>query len=471
MYVVLLCSCVAFLPGKSSAAENRPKSFTLPASVPPEIVEFLWGKNELQADGYKPFLDLTAAHSPFGLVLVLTEHSWEPRWDITNPELHNTMKDAAAYAHQRGLRIAFDLDVRLARGAFLQQHPDQQQWMLRIRRFPLAQGRSVVARLQPAREQDHMTTPGGRFEVLAGRLMAVYLADRKRPTSADALAWCRQMDKGRPFFLRVSFNDPHTPVVPPAPYDTAIDPTRIHVPGPDHLPAGAPAWEKEGLAAVQSSAPLSAAQVRRMRQCYYGLVKFVDHEVARLLEGMKRFGQLENTIIVMCSDHGTHLGDHGLVQKTTFYEPVVNVPCFFRWPGQIAKGTVIDRPVSTISLLPTLLELCGLPVPEGWDGRSLAPALGSGREPEPQPVFSEINHVIWGMRRVVLVRDGAWKLSVARWPDWPAGTPCPFGALYNLERDPNEENNLYGAPETADTARRLLALIEARDATNAEAYR
>jgi arylsulfatase len=185
----------------------------------------------------------------------------------------------------------------------------------------------------------------------------------------DALAWCDRVDRRRPFLLRVSFNDPHTPVVPPAPYDMAIDPRNIRLRGPDRLPAGAPPWEREGLERIQSAAPLTAQQLARVRQCYYGLVSFLDRQIERLLDGMRKRGLLRNTIVALIADHGTHLGDYGLVQKSSFYEPVVNVPFLFWFPDWIATAT-IRQPVETLSLLPTLLDLCGLPVPAGRTARA-----------------------------------------------------------------------------------------------------
>ena len=90
--------------------------------------------------------------------------------------------------------------------------------------------------------------------------------------------------------------------------------------------------------------------------------------------------------------------------------------------------------------------------------------LRSGREPEVRPVFSEIVHVIWGMRRTVMVREGDWKLAVTRWPDSPPGTPCPWGALYDLKHDPSEEHNFYGNASYSAVTKRLLSYIESRDA-------
>lgn len=290
----------------------------------------------------------------------------------------------------------------------------------------------------------------------------------------DALAWCDQRDPNRPFLLRVSFNDPHTPVVAPDPYDTMIDPDEIDLPGPEELPASAPVWEREGMVPISDATPLTMDQRRRMRQCYYGLVSFVDGQIQRLLDGMRLRGLLDNTIIVYVSDHGTLMGDYGLVQKQVYYEPVVCVPYFFHWPGQIAAGVTLERPVETLSLLPTLLDLCGLPLPDHLHGRSLAGALRAGSEPAARPAFSEQNLVSWDHRpdqRLITIRDGRWRMTVYRQPDAPAGTPCPDGALYNLETDPTEIHNLYDDPQYAGVVADLLKQIEARDRLLTKEYK
>jgi hypothetical protein len=143
-----------------AAAANR-----LPPTQAPEIHAWFWTEREFQPEGYRDFVDLIADHSNFGL---MTTSLRTPQREIVFPETHDQIKRAVAYAHQRGLRVAFDLDVRLARGTFLKRYPAQQQWMLRVRG-----GRKTVS-IEPQRLTDHMTGGGGEYEVLHGRLLGVY---------------------------------------------------------------------------------------------------------------------------------------------------------------------------------------------------------------------------------------------------------------------------------------------------------
>jgi len=157
-----------FLISLVLAAPLLAASRRLPPGLPPEIYAWFWLEAEFQPEGYRAFVDLIADHSDFGL---LTTSLRVPSREVTEPATHDQLKRAVDYAHARGLRVAFDLDVRLARGAFGRQHPDQQQWMLRIVEPPAGQTAAV---LRPLVLSDHMTAPGGSYEALNGKLLAVF---------------------------------------------------------------------------------------------------------------------------------------------------------------------------------------------------------------------------------------------------------------------------------------------------------
>lgn len=273
------------------------------------------------------------------------------------------------------------------------------------------------------------------------------------------LEWLEHCDHTKPFFLRISFNGPHTPVVPPEPFDRVIDTNKIRFPAASETGSeDQPTWLIKELNKTSTASVLSIEQIRKMRQYYYGEVAFLDSQFGRLLDWMKKRGFLDNTIIVYLSDHGTHLGDHGFVQKQTFYDPVVNVPYIFRYPGKIASGIQIQTPVETQTLLPTLLALTGLG-PSGYGySHSLAHVLLSGKEPDVEPVFSEFTlesfkPYIQHEGRLVMVRLGIWKLSVCVDPD------IHDEALYDLSEDPCECKNLANDPTCRKRMDELVALI------------
>lgn len=277
---------------------------------------------------------------------------------------------------------------------------------------------------------------------------------------AGAMAWLEGHDRAAPFFLRVSFNAPHTPVAPPEPYDTVIEPGAVALPREaEPLPPGCPDWVGTSLRSASDAGRLTPQEIEKARRYYYGEVSFVDSQVGALIDWMAGRGLLENTIIVFVSDHGTHLGDFGLVQKQTFFEPVVTVPYFFRYPKHVRPGVTLTTPVETRSLMPTLTALAGLEVPEALRDADLSETLLTGVEPAARPVFSEFTLGSFRMRhddRLVMVRDGAWKLSLC----FPATSEgYEDGALYHLESDPYERDNRYGRPEHVDVQQRLTRLI------------
>jgi hypothetical protein len=144
----------------------------LPPSVALEVIAWFWmEKPEFEPGGYRKFIDLVADNSNFGM---LTTSLRAPKHEITFPETHDQIRRAVQYAHQRGLKVAFDLDVRFARGTFRNRFPDQLQWMLRIRAFPSSSKSSVQAEIKSQYLADHMTWPGSDYQRLSGRLMGVF---------------------------------------------------------------------------------------------------------------------------------------------------------------------------------------------------------------------------------------------------------------------------------------------------------
>jgi arylsulfatase A-like enzyme len=304
-----------------------------------------------------------------------------------------------------------------------------------------------------------------RHWILAGRFPGGVADTAEAKNAALALGWLAKRDPGQPFFLRLSLNAPHTPVLAPAPYDTAIDPESIDLPidGPDDLDLPAPV--RENLVGKSGTGCLARAQILRLRQVYYGRVAFLDEVLRQFLGEAAAMGALDHTYIVFAADHGCHLADHGFVQKQSFYEASVRVPFLFAGPG-IAPGTV-RTPVSIGSILPTCLDLAGIGIPDPTDFPSLAPALRNGAEPTPEPVFSDLDFGIWGYRdgdRYAMVREGDWKLALFRDPQDKTRFPEDDGImLHHLADDPGERHNLASRPEHRATLRRLLERIDARD--------
>jgi arylsulfatase A-like enzyme len=184
------------------------------------------------------------------------------------------------------------------------------------------------------------------------------------------------------------------------------------------------------------------ADVAVTRARYDGEVRAFDENLKRLYEQLRRAQLLDSTLVVFTADHGEEFHEHGgLGHGWTLFEETVHVPLFFSHPSLRANARRVSAPVSSVDLLPTLLELVGLPTPSGLDGRSLAPVV-LGREAEPASdrlLFAELGDV-------KAVRRGQHKLiSSVR----PGGRKTPTTRAFDLASDPAEALPLQAAPWAA----------------------
>ena len=269
-----------------------------------------------------------------------------------------------------------------------------------------------------------------------------------------------EKDEDIPFLLRLSFNGPHTPVVAPRPFDTVIDKESIKIPPETEGARKAlPQWTKVLMDEYAGSDIMEKEFFERCRRYYYGYASYIDYEIGSFLGWMARRGLLDNTIVVFVSDHGTHFGDYGLVQKQTFYDPVVNVPFIFWYPNWFKAGLKVDTPVETRWLLPTLLDVVGLNVPERTNCSILTDTLCGGKESDPKPVHSEFilnSNPDLSQDKIFMVREGKWKLSA----QYNKEQLMVNAFLLDMEKDPYEQNNLYGNKEYCEIGSRLIKEIE-----------
>lgn len=258
----------------------------------------------------------------------------------------------------------------------------------------------------------------------------------------------------KPFFLHASFFKPHAPHTVPEPFDAMYAdveiplPTRVTRAEIERLPLPLQRLILRGRPQYE----MDRARLQWIWRSYYAGISMVDREVGLILEELERTGKADNTIIVLSSDHGDQLLEHGFEGKNAFFESSVRIPFFITWPNKIAAARY-NQLVETVDLVPTLLDLAGLPVPANVQGRSLAPLLtGSGYTPR-EVVFSEniIPEVITGGaldmpytpgKGVAGIRHPDCKMARTR--DWKFNYyPGHDGELYDLANDPGETRNLY----------------------------
>lgn len=189
-----------------------------------------------------------------------------------------------------------------------------------------------------------------------------------------AIDWLKRREQDRPFFLNISFERPHSPYVPPAPY---WDMYLRHPTPPPYMGDWADIYAQDVVAPDPNAwwARLSDERVHRARSGYYGDISFIDTQLGRLLQWMRRYAPavLANTWFVFASDHGDMLGDHHLWRKTYGYEGSARIPLII-CPPKGSPRKVADEVVELRDIMPTLLDVAGVPCPK-VDGQSMTPLL------------------------------------------------------------------------------------------------
>lgn len=171
-------------------------------------------------------------------------------------------------------------------------------------------------------------------------------------------------------------------------------------------------------------------------QGYLACITYADAMLGHLLQGFRMSRYSNDTIIVLWSDHGMHLGEKENWEKFTLWEESTRVPLFFSVPGITKAGTTVHCPVSLVDIYPTLCELTGLPVPVHCDGESLVPILYNQSDKHNKPVITSFGFPVRRNGKRVIghsIRTERW-----RYIQYSHG----FEELYDHANDPNEFNNL-----------------------------
>ena len=236
----------------------------------------------------------------------------------------------------------------------------------------------------------------------------------------------------RPLLLRVGFLQPHYPYCADAVkfkhYLNRVQPFQ------DQAPFDHPFL---GQRQVRPGLDASEREIRRAVAAYYAMVETIDELYGKVMDKLEYVGQdLDDWIIVYCSDHGEMLGEHGIWEKQKFFEGSVRVPLVIRWPKQFPGGRVVRENVSLCDLFATLCDLADLPTPPGLDSRSLVPLLqgeAAGWNNEAVSQFGKTN--------VMIKRD---QLKYQYYgPDTPE-------ALFDLGANPEETVNYIDHPQYAE---------------------
>ena len=273
--------------------------------------------------------------------------------------------------------------------------------------------------------------------------------------AADAewvLERCAQRED-RPFFLAVGYFRPHTPYVAPKSYFEPYPEDKMPVvQGVEEDQQDIP---PPGLGSHKKEHELLNDDLRRQcLQAYLASISFMDAQVGRVVGKLDELGLADNTIIVFTSDHGYHMGEHGLWQKMSLFEESARVPLLIVAPGAAKQGRVAATPVSQVDLFKTLAELAGVTTPDNVQGQSLVPIL---KDPSQTGRGWALTQVRRGNAKQ---RFFGYSLRTSRWryTEWDDG--AQGRELYDHESDPRELTNLAADPDHKETVSRLSGQLQ-----------
>lgn len=283
-----------------------------------------------------------------------------------------------------------------------------------------------------------------------------------RRVTEQAAAWLKSPPRGggKPWALFVSFISPHYPLTAPAAFHALYDGLEMPEPiaaRPSHpvLREMARFWDYDRHFTPETR--------REARRCYYALCSFLDDNIRKVLAALEESGQAENTTILYFSDHGEMLGNHGLWTKSVMYEDSVAIPMLMAGPG--IKAGRNHTPVSLTDIAATVETAMGAapePPAGGWRGRPLQNFIAS---PEPEREILSEYHDGGSPTGFFMLRAGRWK--------YVTYVGAPTAQLFDLERDPDELEDLGASPAHEATRAamdaRLRAILDPEE-VNATAF-
>lgn len=320
-------------------------------------------------------------------------------------------------------------------------------------------------------DQIHTLIPGQFGGTLS------WFADTSEDPQTDAVGAAEaikllEAKKGGPFYLAVGFYRPHTPYVAPKKYFDLYPIEKIQLAtGPMKDVPGIPTQAYASYKKEQDQ--LTDPMRKEVLQAYFASTTFMDDQVGEVIAAVERLGLRDKTVIVFHSDHGYHLGDHGLWQKQSLWENSTHVPLIISVPGNANNGKSSPRIVELVDLHATLAEVCGLPAPQN-DGTSLKPLLDN---PEAAWTKSAFTQVLRGQqigtnapkyKADEVGKDGkkvkgksSFGITVRteqfRYTEWDEGRQG--STLHDLQADPQEAKNLASDPAHAETVAKMKALL------------
>jgi arylsulfatase A-like enzyme len=289
-------------------------------------------------------------------------------------------------------------------------------------------------------------------------------------------AWLQERSRDEaPFFLQMSFPDPHHPFTPPGKYWDMYSPDDIPLPtsfGKGDLPpirAMREAMEdRTDPRDSQNPFYVTENEVRAIIALTYGAITMIDDAIGRVLKTLEELGLAENTVVIFTTDHGDYMGDHGLMLKLLLhYQGIIRVPFIWHDPAAPVRDVVDSGLSSSIDIATTILARAGIQPYNGIQGRDLMLAS----PPKAVIVEEDSMRVMTGFERPQRIRTvvtDRYRMSLRHGEDW--------GELYDLKTDPLELVNRFDDPAFATTRHdltetMLTRIIELQDRAPLALYR
>lgn len=262
-----------------------------------------------------------------------------------------------------------------------------------------------------------------------------------------------RQDRERPFYMVVSFTQPHSPFRFPIEMQGTYRPDEMPVPTVGAQDAPQIPLIFRGL---------TRPQVQGINAAYYTAVAYLDRKVGEVLTALRESGRDRDTVVIYLGDHGYNLGHHGRFEKHCFYEQAVRAPLIVRWPGRVKPGRTVRGLAEFVDLFPTICEAADIAPPMGLHGRSLMPLLEGKTDRGRDSVVS-----VYFENEEAMIRTDRWKLIYctgrrARTDGYATDKPTPgrYVKLFDTRADSGEMRDLSAGPGksrvVADLKRRLL---------------
>lgn len=270
----------------------------------------------------------------------------------------------------------------------------------------------------------------------------------------------KQPDK--PFFLAVGFVRPHLPFSVPKKYWDLYDPATLPMPQYEKDPEGAPKVATKRGGEIDQFEPIPAGKyvyedtlTRKLIHGYYASMSYMDAQVGKVMDELKRLNMLDNLVIVFWGDHGWHLGDHGYWTKHTNFEEANHIPLIMVAPGVAKPNTSTEQLAETVDIYPTLTELAGLGKPEvtqGIDGLSMVPVLKNVNKKIRDHAYHAFPR---GKYLGRAIRTERYRL--VEWKNKDDASDVKF-ELYDYKLDPLETKNIaQEQPKVLEDLKKILA--------------